>query len=227
MSSPRNIVKYLHRLENTSNLLLKEAYCLSKALHNKGIQTWYTSAIYILQLLKIDITSCRNFSVNQLVCMVKKKLMRGFKTFWNKQRSNYDRKLDTYFTFKQEFKTEPYLKLEKFHLRKAICKLRISAHSLMIEAGRYTKSKRLSCSERLCKHCNLNCIENEFHFITQCSFYDSERTDLYNQIQFKNNNFISLCDNDKAIWLLLQEDEDILFAFGTYIHNCFEKRNKK
>ena len=62
-----SIVKYLYRLENTSNLLLKEAYCLSKALHNKGIQTWYTSAIYILQLLKIDITSCRNFSVNQLV----------------------------------------------------------------------------------------------------------------------------------------------------------------
>ena len=97
----------------------------------------------------------------------------------------------------------------------------------MIEAGRYTKPKRLSRSERLCKHCNLNKIETEFHFITQCLFYDSERTDLYNQIQFKNNNFIPLCDNDKAIWLLLQEDEDILFAFGTYIHNCFEKRNKK
>ena len=32
-------VKYLHRLEKTSNALLKEAYCLSKALHNKGIQT--------------------------------------------------------------------------------------------------------------------------------------------------------------------------------------------
>ena len=35
-----SIVKYLHILENTSNALLKlkEAYCLSKALHNKGIQ---------------------------------------------------------------------------------------------------------------------------------------------------------------------------------------------
>ena len=48
-----SIVKYLHRLENTSNALLKEAYCFSKALHNKGIQTWYTSAIYILQLLML------------------------------------------------------------------------------------------------------------------------------------------------------------------------------
>ena len=67
-----SIVKYLHRLENTSNALLKEAYCLSKALPNKGIQTWYTSAIYILQLLNVNITSCRNLSENQLVCMIKK-----------------------------------------------------------------------------------------------------------------------------------------------------------
>ena len=41
-----SMVKYLHRLENTYNLLLKEAYCLSEALHNGGTQTWYTSAIY-------------------------------------------------------------------------------------------------------------------------------------------------------------------------------------
>ena len=38
---------------------------------------------------------------------------------------------------------------------------------------------------------------------------------------------MSLCDIDKATWLLLQEDEKILFALGTYIHSCIEKRNKK
>ena len=54
-----SIVKYLHPLEYISNTLLKEAYCLSKAPHNKGIQTWYTSAIYmyILQLSNVNITS--------------------------------------------------------------------------------------------------------------------------------------------------------------------------
>ena len=36
---------------------------------------------------------------------------------------------------------------------------------------------------------------------------------------------MSLCDIDKARWLL-QKDENILFALGTYIHSCFEKRNK-
>ena len=116
-----------------------------------------------------------------------------------------DRKLDTYFSVKKEFNTEPYLNLEKFHLRKAICKLRLSAHNLLIEAGRYVKPRSLPRSERICKHCDLKCIENEFHFLSQCPLYETERTMLYNQINHLNNNFTSLSDNDKAEWLLLQE----------------------
>ena len=44
-----SIVKYLYlRLENLNDGLLKQAYDLSKELHGKGIQTWYSSALYIL-----------------------------------------------------------------------------------------------------------------------------------------------------------------------------------
>ena len=96
----------------------------------------------------------------------------------------------------------------------------------MIETGRYAKPRSLPRSEKNCKHCNFNCIDNEFHFLSRCSLYETERAKLYNQVQHKNNNFMSLCINDKARWLLLQEDRDILFALGTYIHSCFEKRNK-
>ena len=46
-----SIIKYLHSLEYISNTLLKEAYCLSKASHNKGIQTWYTSYSSIIKCL--------------------------------------------------------------------------------------------------------------------------------------------------------------------------------
>ena len=127
-----SIVKYLHRLENTSNVLLKEAYFLSEALHNKGIQTWYTSAIYYLQLLNVNITSCRKLSENQLVCMIKKLLIKGFKTFWYKQmKKNINvGRLDTYFSINKEFIAEPYSMLEHFYMRKAICKLMLSAHNL-------------------------------------------------------------------------------------------------
>ena len=49
---------------------------------------------------------------------------------------------------------------------------------------------------------------------------------LYSQINHLNNNFTSLSDNDKAKWLLLQTDPNIIVALGTYIHSCFEKRNE-
>ena len=70
-----SIVKYLHHLETTSNTLLKEAYSLSKELHNRGIQTWYSVAVYIiLKLLNVNVTSCQNLNENQLVCMINKYL---------------------------------------------------------------------------------------------------------------------------------------------------------
>ena len=56
--------------------------------------------------------------------------------------------------------------LEHFYMRKAICKLRLTAHNLLIETGRYVKPKNMPRSERICKNCNLNIIENEFHFVS-------------------------------------------------------------
>ena len=39
-----------------------------------------------------------------------------------------------------------------------------------------------------------------------------------------NSYFMSLCANDKALWLLSREDGNILSALVTYINCCFEKR---
>ena len=61
------------------------------------------------------------------------------------------------------------------------------------------------------------------YFLSRCSLYETERAKLYSQVHHKNNYFILLSDNDKARWLLLQEDRDILFGLCTYIHSCFAK----
>ena len=137
-------------------------------------------------------------------------------------------KLNTYFSIKKDFKAESYLTLEQFHVRKAICKLWLSAHNLLIETGRYAKPRSIPRSEKFCKHCKLNCIENGIHFLSQYSLYQAERNEFYNQIYHINNNFMLLGDNDKAKWLLPQEDtcKYILSALGSFIHYCFEKRNK-
>ena len=56
------------------------------------------------------------------------------------------------------------------NLRKAITKMRCSSHKLMIEKGRYLNLER---NQRVCSMCNLNDIEDEFHFILRCpAYYD-------------------------------------------------------
>ena len=91
----------------------------------------------------------------------------------------------------------------------------------------YFNNVRLKDTYKTCKHCNLKCTENKFHFLSECPLYETKRTKLYSQIQHVNTNFTSLSDYIKAKWLLLQEDQSILAALGTYIHICFEKRTNQ
>ena len=106
-------------------------------------------------------SSCRNLDETQLVNIVKKYSIKGFKSFWHQEmvkNLSYCKldtsdpiQVDTYFSIKYEFCKEPYLNLEQFHLRKAVCKLRISAHNILIETGRYSKSRILPREERTCR----------------------------------------------------------------------------
>ena len=50
------------------------------------------------------------------------------------------------------------------NLRSPFCKLCFSAHQLMIEKGRYVNPK-IPPEDRICKICDLNVVEDEFHFI--------------------------------------------------------------
>ena len=45
--------------------------------------------------------------------------------------------------------------------KKCLTQFRVSAHRLEIESGRY---KKKTVSERICKFCNLNTVEDEVHF---------------------------------------------------------------
>ena len=56
--------------------------------------------------------------------------------------------------------------------RQHITRMRISAHNLNIERGRYTGENR---GNRLYSLCTLNDIEDEFHFILKCPFFHNYR----------------------------------------------------
>ena len=67
------------------------------------------------------------------------------------------------------------------HVWQAQCKIRISAHTLKVETDRYAKTY-IDKSQRLCKKCILNKVEDEEHFICQCPFYNFFRKKKYDNI---------------------------------------------
>ena len=69
----------------------------------------------------------------------------------------------------RKFWKEDYLDfiLEKKY-RIAFTKFRLSSHDLAIERGRFENIER---NDRLCRHCNLNMIESEYHFMLVCPLY--------------------------------------------------------
>lgn len=54
----------------------------------------------------------------------------------------------------------------------ALSRLSCSAHKLAIEEGRFRNIER---SNRKCMYCNMNVVEDEYHFVLICPFYRDER----------------------------------------------------
>ena len=63
------------------------------------------------------------------------------------------------------------------NIRTALTRFRLSSHDLAIESGRYDDTPR---SDRLCKFCNLNVVENEYHFLLVCPLYIDIRKKYFN-----------------------------------------------
>jgi hypothetical protein len=87
--------------------------------------------------------------------------------------------------------------------RAAICKIRISAHPLMIERGRHLNIPR---TERYCLLCKSNQIEDEKHFLLHCKKFNIQRnifnekiSNILENANYKNaNNKISFLLNNKS-----------------------------
>ena len=108
------------------------------------------------------------------------------------------------------------------HKRRNLTKLRISAHQLAIETGRYAQPKT-PIDKRICFHCGL--LEDEFHFIFQCSLYDEERHILEKSLL--NFSELSLVPSDSLFCTLMscmQGDLEVGETVCNYINTCFEKR---
>ena len=100
--------------------------------------------------------------------LIKMQILDIYKQTWYSSINNSNRLL-TYARFKHEFDCENYLDfITDKRYRVSLSKFRLSSHDLEIERGRYINLDR---NDRLCRFCNGNNIENEYHFLLVCPLY--------------------------------------------------------
>ena len=92
----------------------------------------------------------------------------------------------------------------------------------MIEEGRH-KRPRLPREHRYCPHCT-TVVEDETHFLTQCSVYSNDRNILYEATNTDTPNFTNLDDNAKYIFLMSQENLQLTQKIVPTIHKWMTER---
>ena len=114
--------------------------------------------------------------------LIKQRILDSFKQSWYGTINNSNRLL-LYSRYKHDFEQEKYLDfIQENKFRTALTKFRLSAHDLAIERGRYESIPR---NERICKYCNQNMTENEYHFLLVCPLYRELRHKYFKKYYFQ------------------------------------------
>lgn len=219
-------LKYYYRLQNLSDTsLVRKAF---KEMSLERVKfSWFKNMNTFIKKYQLENSS----STNKAVAMFKNNIISKFAEFWKNKlyddkNSENGNKMRTYRKFKTSFGKEEYLKCLPFNLVFSMSKLRLSAHKLHIETGRYvSKQDRLKPQERLCAQCNLKECEDEIHFIMKCPLYSEERASLLNKIYFHYEFVKEYNIEETFCWLMSNIDTNIIQIFAVYIKQCFSKRN--
>ena len=125
------------------------------------------------QLLSIDVT---NINEGQFTKNIKSLFEKRILDELDRIKISNTGKLTFYSTVFERFELQKYLTfpINPKKKRPFNKNIRISAHNLEIERGRYSRPI-VSREERFCKYCK-NEIEDEKHFVLNCPLYNNIRT---------------------------------------------------
>ena len=139
-----------------------------------------------------------------------------------------NRKLNVYASFKTTYKFESYLDyLQDFTVRSTLAKLRVSAHNLHIETGRFSKIKTPR-DKRFCQYCktlNIFTVEDESHFVLACPLFQEERQRLLEDIYRTFPTTTSLNDFNMYMWLMSQEDYNVTKRLAVFCKTSLDRRS--
>ena len=198
--SPR-LSRYICRVRLWNRLVTMEETRLTKQIfewdYNTSKRNWSRSMKSLFE--ELDISTMFD---QKAVCdlpYVETKVREIMQESWKRQVIKKT-KLRTFVSFKEEIALEPFVKhLTSRYARSAFTQFRHGILPLKIETGRF---KNLAIEDRICELCQLNCIEDESHFLCICPLYSDVRVPLFDKGRNVIPNFDDLDANEKLILLM-------------------------
>ena len=195
------MIKYWMKiLRQNNSSLVKAIYMMLKEdtdlNHNYNEQNWAFQIKSILQHHGFAYVWNNQFAIEIPFQTIKQRIFDNYFQRWYCDINNSSR-LQSYCIFKHKFESEKYLTAvieNKYKI--ALSRFRTSSHNLSIETGRYDGTPR---EQRICKSCNMNKIENEYHFLLVCPNYRQLRTKYFKPYfwhwpsLYKFENLMSTC----------------------------------
>ena len=215
----------LYNLPDTS--IAKMAFISSKELYLKGKDSFYSNIANFLKKHFPTINEpmdLNTFITNTHIKGIIQTIQNNYTSEWRKQIENSS-KLSFLNEFKKEYKLEDYLNIIKDpSKRRHYTKFRISNHKLLIEHGRYQQIPR---EERVCQHCSIGSVEDEFHFAFECHKYENLRNNCNPILK----NFFQLqttleSKKDLLTHIMCNKDEVLTNLFSNFLAKCFMVRDK-
>ena len=126
-------------------------------------------------------------------------------------------KLKIFNSIKRCYSRPKYLDIVKSSDRCSLTKLRLSAHSLPIEIGRY---KNIDQKNRFCDVCDSKCIGDEYHLLFNCSNQHLVKLrDIFlKQIYNKCDQLKSLPTYQQFLYLMSAYDVSVIETFCNYVN---------
>jgi len=125
--------------------------------------------------------------------------------------SSTNHKLRTHTLVTLDFSPKLYLYINIQKSRVALSRLRLNSHHLAIEMGRHTHPV-VPVQQRLCTKCDLNVVDDEIHFVTECTQYQNKRNLMYHAVTP-----LICCQHGKFILLMTTDEITVLIALAKYI----------
>jgi exonuclease III len=218
MCKVRAIKYWLHIVSNKTTLLYK-TYSIERQQVNTNnlMNCWSYKIKDLLDNLGYSNIWLSENSEGIPFMTLKQRITDQYMQSWSDSIKNMNR-LEFYAAIKEEFKFEKYLdEIMNVKQRKALTKLRCSAHNLQIEIGRHQKTPR---NERHCKICKSKSIENEYHFVLICPILRELR------LRYLPKNTTSFPTKNKLINLFQNSSNQTISNLSKFISVAMVKRNE-